>query len=145
MVTGDVQLKNGDCAEDFDVSPAEEIVPGTVMVIDSDGRIRQSTKAYDRWVAGVISGAGDLKPGLVLGKQPGKTGRMPIALIGRVHCKVDASFGSIQIGDLLTTSNTAGHAMRATDPAKAFGTVIGKAMQSLESGQGLIPILVALQ
>jgi hypothetical protein len=145
MVTGDVQLQNADCAEEFDVSATEEIEPGTVMVIDSNGLIRQNTKAYDRCVAGVVSGAGDLKPGLVLCKQPGRTSSMPIALIGRVYCKVDADIGSIQIGDLLTTSSTPGHAMKVSEQNRAFGAVIGKALQPCLSGQGLIPGLVALQ
>jgi hypothetical protein len=70
---------------------------------------------------------------------------MPLALIGRVCCKVDADYCPIEIGDLLTTSPTPGHAMKAADPLKAFGTVIGKALHPLESGHGLIPILVALQ
>jgi hypothetical protein len=58
---------------------------------------------------------------------------------------VDAAFGAIEVGDLLTTSPTPGHAMKATDQLKAFGSVIGKAMRPLESGRGLIPILIALQ
>ena len=70
---------------------------------------------------------------------------MPIALMGKVYCKVDASYGAIEVGDLLTTSPTPGHAMKADDPLKAFGAVIGKALQPLELGQGLIPILIALQ
>ena len=144
-VTGDVTLPGADCAEDFEAMAVEEIDPGTVMVINFHGALCQSTEAYDRRVAGVVSGAGQFKPGLVLGRQAGKANRLPIALTGRVYCKVDADFGSIKIGDLLTPSNTPGHAMRATDPAKAFGAVIGKAMQALESGRGLIPILVALQ
>jgi hypothetical protein len=51
----------------------------------------------------------------------------------------------IEVGDLLTTSPTPGHAMKATDPVRAFGAVIGKALRALGDGQGLIPILVALQ
>ena len=51
----------------------------------------------------------------------------------------------IEVGDLLTTSATPGHAMKATDPLKAFGAVIGKALRPLDSGQGLIPVLIALQ
>ena len=62
-----------------------------------------------------------------------------------MHCKVDARYGSVAVGDLLTTSATPGHAMKADDPLKAFGTVIGKALRPLERGQGLIPILIALQ
>jgi hypothetical protein len=66
--------------------------------------------------------------------------------MGKVYCKVDAQSGDISVGDLLTTSSTPGHAMKADDPLKAFGCVIGKALQSLPAGQkGLIPILVALQ
>jgi len=70
---------------------------------------------------------------------------MPIALMGKVYCKVDAQFAAIAVGDLLTTSPTAGHAMKADDPAKAFGAVIGKALRPLDAGLGLIPILIALQ
>jgi hypothetical protein len=45
----------------------------------------------------------------------------------------------------LTTSPTPGHAMKADDASRTFGSVIGKALRPLESGQTLIPILVALQ
>ena len=65
--------------------------------------------------------------------------------MGKVFCKVDASFGAIAAGDLLTTSTTCGHAMKASDAQQAFGAVIGKAMRPLALGQGLIPILVSLQ
>ena len=68
-----------------------------------------------------------------------------MALIGKVHCKVDARYSPIEVGDLLTTSPTPGHAMRATDPLKAFGAVLGKALHGLARGQGLLPILVSLQ
>ena len=93
----------------------------------------------------MISGAGDYKPAIRLDRRDtGKT-RMPVALMGKVYCKADAAFGAIRFGDLLTSSPTPGHAMKASDPARAFGAVIGKALQPLESGQDLIPILVALQ
>lgn len=145
ITTHDVVLAGGDCAEEFDISRAEKIAPGTVMVIDREGALRQSEKAYDKRVAGVISGAGDYKPGILLDKQPSSEHRMPVALVGKVYCKVDAQYASIEVGDLLTTSPTPGHAMRADDPFKAFGSVIGKALRPLQAGQGLIPILIALQ
>ncbi|MGV0025409.1 hypothetical protein [Phormidesmis priestleyi] len=145
LVTGDIKLINADCAEDFDIAGLEEVEPGTVMVIDSEGALRQSDRAYDKRVAGVISGAGNFKPGIVLDKQESSKNRMPIALMGKVYCKVDAGYGAIEVGDLLTTSPTSGHAMKTDDPLKAFGAVIGKALRSLEEGQGLIPILIALQ
>ena len=71
--------------------------------------------------------------------------RKPIALLGKVYCKADAGYAPIEVGDLLTTSATPGHAMKATDAVKAFGAVIGKALRPLKEGQGLIPIMIALQ
>jgi hypothetical protein len=144
-VTGDVRLANADCAEDFDVSGALKVEPGTVMVLGHEGVLSESQHAYDKRVAGVISGAGDYKPGIVLDKQQTSSNRQPIALMGKVFCKVDAQYGAIDIGDLLTTSPTPGHAMKTSDPLKAFGAVIGKALRPWSSGQGLIPILIALQ
>ncbi len=142
---GDIQLLNADCAEEFDIIEAEKVDAGTVMVLDQAGRLRQSTEVYDKKVAGVISGAGNYKPGIVLDKQHGQDNRMPVALMGKVFCKVDADYSSIEVGDLLTTSPTPGYAMKADDPIKAFGAVIGKALRSLPDGKGLIPIIVALQ
>lgn len=144
-VTGDIRLSNADCAEDFDIAGLQLVEPGTVMVINSEGALRPSDQAYDKRVAGVISGAGLYKPALILDKQESSKNRMPIALMGKVYCKVDASYGAIEVGDLLTTSPTLGHAMKADDPMKAFGSVIGKALRPLASGEGLIPILIALQ
>lgn len=145
VVTGDVALVNQDCAEDFNISLADEIEPGTVMVIQEGDVLQMSHCAYDKRVAGVISGAGTLKPAIVLGKQSSQNKRMPVALLGKVYCKVDAHYSAVDVGDLLTTSSTPGHAMKATDPTRAFGAVIGKALEPLNTGQGLIPILVALQ
>jgi hypothetical protein len=143
---GDIVLQNADCAEEFDISDSEQIQPGSVMVLDSPaGTIRQCTDPYDKKVAGVISGAGNLKPGLLLDKKPGPNRRLPVAMLGKVYCKADANFAPIEIGDLLTTSQTPGHAMKAADSARAFGAVIGKALSPLSSGLGLIPILVNLQ
>lgn len=134
-----------DCAEEFDIVDAAAIEPGTVMVIDAAGALQQSCQPYDKRVAGVISGAGDLHPGITLGKQEGHSGRLPIALIGKVYCKVDADYGRIEVGDLLTTSPTPGHAMKAGDMFRAFGAVLGKALRPLPAGQALIPVLIALQ
>jgi hypothetical protein len=145
-VTGDSRLTTGqDCAEDFEVAVAGEIEPGTVMVIKEGGSLEPSAYAYDRKVAGVVSGAGDCKPAIVLGRCKAQTNRIPVALVGKVYCKVDARFSPIEVGDLLTTSTTPGHAMKADDPLKALGSLIGKALHLLKEGLGLIPILVALQ
>jgi hypothetical protein len=145
-VTGDIRLANAsDCAEDFDVAGVDKVEPGTVMVLGKAGALFESRQAYDKRVAGVISGAGDYKPGIVLDKRQSPGNRQPVALMGKVFCKVDAQFGAIEVGDLLTTSPTPGHGMKTSDPFKAFGAVIGKALRPLPEGQGLIPILIALQ
>ena len=144
-VTGDIFLTGADCAEDFDLADPATTVPGAVMVLDDDGKLRPCSVPYDRKVAGVVSGAGGYRPGVVLDKQGSRSDRMPIALVGKAYCNVDAGFAPIGIGDLLTTSLTPGHAMRADDPAKSFGAVIGKALRPLPAGQALIPILIALQ
>jgi len=144
-VTGDVILTNADCAEEFDIVGAKSVEPGTVMVIDNDGALRASEQAYDKRVAGVISGAGNLRPGIVLGKQTNKANRLPLALTGKVYCKVDAEYGAVEVGDLLTTSPTNGHAMKVSDHNSSLGAIIGKALSPLKMGRGMIPILVALQ
>jgi hypothetical protein len=151
-VTGDIRLLGADCAEEFDTSGADKVEPGTLMVLSSsEGALEVSSKAYDKRVAGVASGAGGFKPGIVLDKKQlqeeskENKKRMPIALMGKVYCKVDADYSPIEVGDLLTTSPTVGHAMKASDPIKSSGSIIGKALGTIKEGLGMIPILVALQ
>jgi hypothetical protein len=145
-VTGDVQLTGGDVAEHFDIANNLAVEPGTVMVFNVDGALRACDLPYDTRVVGVISGAGHHKPGVVLDSEKHSDhDRQPIALVGKVYCKVDAQFCPIHVGDLLTTSLTPGHAMKATDPNKAFGAVLGKAMGSLAAGTSLLPVLVLLR
>ena len=149
-VTGEIVTANADCAEEFDLSSAAGwqgavVSAGTVVVLDEDGALRASAEPYDKRVAGVVSGAGDYKPGLILDRHDSPAARVPVALLGKVYCDVDADADPIEVGDPLTTSSRPGHAMKASDPAKAFGAVLGKALRSLDNGQGQLPILVALQ
>jgi hypothetical protein len=144
IVTGDLQLSGGDLAEQFAIAEPGGVEAGTVMILDGDDQVRASSTAYDRRVAGVVAGAGTYRPGLVLDHRGRLAGRQPLALVGKVFCKVDASFGPIETGDLLTTSPNPGHAMKASDPAHAFGAVLGKAMAGLAEGVGLVPVLVTL-
>jgi hypothetical protein len=151
LVTGDITahdlaISGGDCAEEFDLAVDAEVAsPGTVMVIDQQGALQPNSKAYDKRVAGVVSGAGEHHPGIVLDRRQASGARVPIALVGKVFCKVDARTSPIEVGDLLTTSSVPGHAMKAEDSLQAFGAVIGKALRPLAGGLGLIPILIALQ
>jgi hypothetical protein len=141
----DIVLSNADCAEDFNIGTDVAVEAGTVMVLGDEGALFPSQHAYDKRVAGVVSGAGNYKPGIVLDKQESQEKRQPIALLGKVYCKVDAQYGAIEVGDLLTTSDTSGYAMKVSDPFRGFGAVIGKALRPLAEGQSLIPILIALQ
>ncbi len=134
-----------DYAEGFDVTESADIEPGTVLVIDSEnpGKLRVGQTAYDSKVAGIVAGANGMGSGVRLG-----VGQFDydVALAGRVYCKVDATKEAVQAGDQLTTSGTAGHAMKATDYDRARGAVLGKAMESLAKGQkGKILVLVTLQ
>lgn len=147
--SGAVRLVNGaDIAERFNVNSEIEPVPGMVVSIDpaQPGALRVADEAYDHSVAGVLSGAGGINAGLVLGQEGTiADGRHHVALTGRVWCLVDADAnGPITPGSLLTTSPTLGHAMRASDRDLSFGATIGKAMTPLESGKGLVLVLVNL-
>jgi hypothetical protein len=155
VVTPVLQITGGaDLSEDFDVAGAEAI-PGMVVCIDekNPGKLVVSTAAYDPNVAGIVSGAGGVRTGLLMGqkKEPGQEhslvdGKMPVALTGRVYCYVDATAAEIKPGDRLTTSSTPGHAMKVMDSARAEGAVIGKAMTPLAKGdKGLVLVLVNMQ
>jgi hypothetical protein len=148
MATGDVRLDGADCAEEFELAVEGLPDPGTVMVLAEDGRLRPSEQAYDARVAGVVSGAGRYRPALVLDRRCDRQDqdrRVPIALVGKVYCRVDSAYAPIDVGDLLTTSPTRGHAMRVVDPGRALGAIIGKALRPMNRGAELIPILVSLQ
>jgi hypothetical protein len=141
-----IVTSGGDCAESFEVAEMKDVEPGTVMVFGKEGRLRRSTRPYDKKVAGVISGGGDWRPGIVLGgNRRNPTNRALLALTGKVFCKVEAVHAPIEAGDLLTTSSTPGYAMKAEDPSRAFGALIGKALHPMADGSGLIPIIVARQ
>lgn len=140
-------IKGGsDLVEGFD-SQTTDIEPGTLMVIDPahPGQLMPSTSAYDSKVAGIVSGAGGVNPGIKMGQDGVMDGKNPIAMTGRVYVKATTTGGKIQPGDLLTTSDVVGHAMRAGDENTNRGVIIGKAMSSLDEGTGLVLVLVNLQ
>lgn len=143
-VKRDVLLSGADCAEEFQTSEAAQIEPGSVVVLGQNGELQESAVPYDTKVAGVVSGAGSFRPAIILDRKDSPR-RVAVALVGKVYCKVDAQYAPISVGDLLTSSPTAGHAMRATDPSRSFGSVIGKSLGSLSAGTGLVPMLVCMQ
>ena len=128
-----LQITGGcDLAELFAVARDDDqplIIPGMVVVIDPDhpGALMLTDKPYDTRVAGILSGANGLAPGLVLkaDDHPAVAGDHPLAMTGRVWCWVDAAFGEVKPGDSLTTSTIPGTAMRANDASRMAGASIG--------------------
>ncbi len=146
VVTTALQITGGgDLAEPFTLNAEAEV--GSVVVIDPHhpGELCLSHEAYDTKVAGVLSGANGIDAGITLIPGEHQIDGRNVALSGRVYVLADASSGPIRPGDLLTTSNVSGHAMRASDPTRATGAVLGKAMSKLESGRGYVLALVSLQ
>lgn len=135
---------NGGGADFAEMLPAEEgLEPGDVLVIGSEGKLERSGEAYQSSVVGVYS----TRPGFVGGSgiDQDMTGKIPLAVIGVVPVKASAENGTIRPGDLVTTASTPGHAMRCKGAEKCFGRTIGKALQGLKDGTGVIKLLVLLQ
>lgn len=142
-----LQITNGcDIAEPFELSD-KDVPKGAVVVIDDEnpGRLKMSDRACDTRVAGIISGANGIQPGLTLSQQGVTDGGQNVALSGRVYVQADATNDPIKPGDLLTTSDMPGYAMKVTNHAQAQGAILGKAMSSLKEGQGMVLVLVSLQ
>jgi hypothetical protein len=137
-----------DLAEPFKITAAAGKVPqGAVVVIDDQnpGHLKLSDQDYDPHVAGVVSGANGINPGIQMQQQGLLDGGQNVALTGRVYVQADTSNGPIKPGDLLTTSSTPGRAMKVTDHARAAGAILGKAMTGLSEGKGMVLVLVTLQ
>ena len=135
-----------DLAEPFQTG-ASELPKGSVVVIDAahPGELTRSTRDYDTKVAGIVSGANGINPGIALHQEGALEGGQNVALSGRVYALADAAQGAIEPGDLLTTSATPGHAMKLTDHTRAQGAILGKAMSALSEGKGLVLVLVTLE
>ena len=140
-----VETGNRDLAENY--TSDMDLEPGDVVCLDPRGDgIVSSGKPDDTLVVGVVSTA----PGLLLNadRDGERAKTFPVALSGRVPCKVVTEGGPIKRGDLLTCSSIPGHAMKArplTVQGEEFfrpGTIIGKALGSLESGSGVIEVFV---
>lgn len=137
-----------DFAESMDVAGAKsEYEPGDLMAIDAAGdrRLVKATAEYSTSVAGIHA----TKPGVLASPyaagDPRLADDVPLAMVGIVPCKVTAANGAIARGDLLVASSLPGHAMKGTDRTRMLGAVVGKALQPLPSGTGVILVLVTLQ
>ncbi len=138
-ITGTLQTQTGsDFAEEFSVG--EDISAGTVVVMAENGHksVKASSQAYDPTVVGVVSD----NPSIIAGRVDSEK-KVIVAMMGVVSVKADNGNGKIRKGDLLTTSDVAGRAMKATNVKP--GTIIGKALEDLSGQSGYIKVLVNLQ
>jgi hypothetical protein len=120
---------------------------GDLLVIDTTAnrRLTLSQQPYSTLVAGIYS----TKPGM-LGStrkldETAPRDEVPLGVVGIVPCKVTTENGPIQVGDLLVSSKSPGHAMKGTDRNRMLGAVVGKALEPLSQGRGVIQVLVTLQ
>lgn len=125
----------------------EHYAPGDLLVIDASGerRLSLSQAPYSTLVAGIYS----TQPGVVASQhridEAMPKNEVPLAVVGIVPCKVTAENGPVAVGDLLVTSSAPGHAMKGTDRGRMLGAVVGKALEPLHTGTGVIQVLVTLQ
>jgi hypothetical protein len=132
---------NGNSNDFADRLPSQVgLAPGDVVAIGPDGRLLRTTRANETDVAGVYS----TQPAMIAGLEKQGTSQVPLAVAGMIPVKVTTQNGPIHPGDLLVSSSISGHAMKAPE-MPAPGTVIGKAMQTLESGRGTVEMLVMLR
>lgn len=149
VITDELEIKGGsDLAEYFDIyKTADAPEPGMVVCLDPDhpGQLRICSETKDRKVAGVVSGANGIKPGMMMGQEGSLAfGRYPVAIAGRVYVKVDESNGKIRPGDFMTTATTPGFAMRVRRFRKARGAILGKALTPADTN-GFVLIMLQWQ
>ncbi|WP_424140479.1 hypothetical protein [Roseomonas chloroacetimidivorans] len=119
-----------DVSEIFELATRDGVAPGTVMSISQHGDgVEPSRVAYDSRAVGVVSGAGGLTPGLILGSRTDTSNDHPVAVTGQVYVRVINRGNAVRVGDLLVSSDIPGVAMRVEDRERALGTVIGKALE----------------
>nr|BAL55180.1 hypothetical protein HGMM_F23G10C33 [uncultured Acetothermia bacterium]BAL60221.1 hypothetical protein HGMM_OP4C857 [Candidatus Acetothermum autotrophicum] len=135
---GSFNSGGADVAEYVRVSEAVE--PGDVLELDptKPGHYRKARGAYSHLVAGVVS----TQPGVILGARGQSEGKVLLALIGRVPVRATTENGPIRPGDLLTSSSKPGYAMRCESAHKCEGAIIGKALEALDVGEGVILMLL---
>lgn len=144
---GGTQTGGADFAESVAVAKGQDPQePGDLLIVDTNAKrqLKLATEPYSTLVAGIYS----TRPGVLATQHrmgEAATNEIPLAIVGIVPCKVTTENGPIQPGDLLVTSSTPGHAMKGTDRSKMLGAVVGKALEPLREGKGVIQVLVTLQ
>jgi hypothetical protein len=134
-----------DYAEVFDLATRQGVIPGTIMAVVGEGPgLGPSSTPYDPRVVGVVSGGGGLTHGMRIGSRADGSTDLPIAVAGQVYVRVCLEGGAVRPGDILVASSQDGVAMRAEDRMRAFGAVIGKALETFEGHEGIAEALVRM-
>jgi hypothetical protein len=127
--------------------------PGDVLILSATaaGSVEKCNRDYDTKIIGVYSA----RPAVLGADKNGETrvddDEIPVAIAGIVPTKVSAHNGAIAPGDLLTTSEIPGHAMKATptmvDGVAIYpaGTILGKAIEPLQDSAGIIKVLLMMR
>ena len=124
------QAKYADLAEKY--AADEEIEAGTVVMFIGEGKLAPCNIENHVGVAGIVS----TNPGYLMNSA--LEGGVALALAGRVPTKVT---GVVQAGDLMVA---AANGMAMANNSPAIGTVIGKAIEANEGGDGVIEVLALM-
>ena len=123
------QARYADLAEMY--ATDGDIDAGTVVHFAGEGKIASCNEANHHAVAGIIS----TDPAYLMNTDQAGAA---LAISGRVPCKVT---GAVAAGDLMVS---AGNGMAMANNSPAIGTVIGKAIEAHEGGEGTIEILAMM-
>ncbi len=128
--------------EIFEIDDAEYVQPGDILAVSEGGKsiLSRTRTEYNRSVIGVVSG----NPTIIINANGKKHKVYPVALTGTVLCRIDARQKPLRPGDPIVTSSTPGCGMGGViDSFEKIGTVLGKALDSLEDGIGLVPVFIS--
>jgi hypothetical protein len=128
--------------EMFEVDNEQYIMPGDILTVSSKGKaiLTRSISEYSKDVIGIVSG----NPSIITNNSGIEAKIYPIVLTGKALCRIDARKKTVKPGDLIVTSDTPGCGMTGEiDSFNKIGTIVGKALDKLDDGIGIIPVFVA--
>ncbi|MBN2403212.1 MAG: hypothetical protein JXN64_12530, partial [Spirochaetes bacterium] len=152
LFTGRITINNNlkgkehpsNIVEMFEVDEEQLIITGDILVASDQGKsiLTRSTTNYCKGVIGIVSG----NPSVIINNSGSEKKIYPIVLAGKTLCRVDARKKSVKPGDLIVASDTPGCGMAGEiNSFEKIGSVIGKALDGLDNGIGIIPVFVAHQ
>ena len=128
-LTGTFQATYADLAENYEADAAYE--PGTVVELGGEKEVTLAEDSTCR-VAGVVS----TNPAYLMNKECAGKHVVAIALQGRIPVKVR---GRIRKGDFLVSG---GGGFARPNATPVYGSVIGKAIENFDGGEGVIEVMI---